>query len=113
MSTKEATKEKKKPVPPAPPSFKYGIAEVEAATGLKPASIRVALRESSFKKSDRVWGWNTKAEFDEVVKYLKSRNERAPKAPAMAKAAKDQSKAKAEAKSGKGDAKTAKPKKAA
>jgi len=88
MATKEATKEKKKPVPPKPTEFKYGITDIEAATGLKPASIRVALRESTFKKSDRVWGWNVKAEFDEVVKYLKARSEKLPKQAAAAKAAK-------------------------
>ena len=104
MSTKEAAKadakaDKKKPVPPAPPSYKFGIAELEGATGLKPASIRVALRESTFKKADRVWGWNTKGEFDEVVKYLKNRGDKAPKAAVAGKAAK------ADAKPAKADAK--------
>jgi hypothetical protein len=55
----------------------------------------VALRESTFEKSDRSWGWNTKAEFDEVAKYLKARSDKAPKAAVAGKAAKAETKTKA------------------
>jgi len=58
--------------------FKYTLEEVEKETGLKPASIRAALRTSDFKRSGSSWGWNTKAEFEQVLKYFKDRTGRRP-----------------------------------
>lgn len=81
-TTKPAAEAKGKPAE-AKPAMKYGIADLEAATGLLAASVRVGLRESSFKKVDGRWGWNTKAELDEVLKYFK---ERAARTPNMTKA---------------------------
>lgn len=57
---------------------KYGVPELAEATGLQPASIRVGLRDSEFEKSGRQWGWETKKDFDEVVKWFKARAEKQP-----------------------------------
>lgn len=45
------------------------------ATGLQPASVRVALRELGVEKEfGNKYGWNTKKDFDEVVKAMKERS---------------------------------------
>lgn len=59
---------------------------LEEDTGLQPASIRVGLRESSFEKSGKAWGWNTKKEYDEVLAYFKERSARKPAMKAEEKA---------------------------
>lgn len=56
----------------AKPEFKYGIASVEEATGRDAASIRRSLRSADqFEKTGGVWGWNTKSDFEAVVKHIK------------------------------------------
>lgn len=90
---KETKATKVKPVPPAPETYKYGMPELEAATGLKAPSIRVGLRDSTFTKAGRSWGWNTKAEFDLVLKYFKERQNRAPDMTKAAKPAEKPAKA--------------------
>ena len=45
------------------------------ATGLQPASVRVALRELGVEKEfGNKYGWNTKKDFDAVVKAMKERS---------------------------------------
>lgn len=54
---------------------KFGVAELVEASGLQPASVRVALRELGVEKNfGNKYGWNTKKDFDEVVKGLKERS---------------------------------------
>jgi hypothetical protein len=54
---------------------KYGVNELVEATDLQPASVRVALRELGVKKEfGNKYGWNTKKDFDEVVKAMKERS---------------------------------------
>lgn len=104
--TKPAAKEKVKEAPAAAAEFKYGIADIEKATGLLGTSIRVGLRASTFKKTGRTWGWNTKEELDKVLAFFKERKTRAPemtkgKAPAKTETkapAKSEAKAKPAAK---------------
>jgi hypothetical protein len=62
--------------------FKYGVNELADALGIEPASARVSLRNKGIEKAGRAYGWNTKAELDDVVAKLKT----AP-AKASAKAA--------------------------
>lgn len=56
------------------------------ATGLQAASVRVALRALNVEKTHgNQYGWDTKKDFDEIVKGLKERSAKsatAEKAPA-------------------------------
>lgn len=65
---------------------KYGVNDLAEAVGIAPASVRVALRALEVEKNfGNQYGWNTKKDFDEVVKALKERNAKsavADKAPA-------------------------------
>ena len=51
-------------------TFKYGIDDVADALKIKPASARVQLRSKGIKKAGKSYGWNSKAEVEEVVKKL-------------------------------------------
>ena len=54
---------------------KYGVNDLVEASGLQPASVRVALRELGVEKQfGNKYGWNTKKDFDEIVKGLKERS---------------------------------------
>lgn len=78
--------EKKKPTPPAPEQYKFGVTELAEALGIEPTSARVKLRNAEIEKAGRSYGWNTQKDFDAVVKQLKSTakapKEEAPAAPA-------------------------------
>lgn len=51
------------------------MSDLVEATELQPASVRVALRELGVKKEfGNKYGWNTKKDFDEVVKAMKERS---------------------------------------
>jgi uncharacterized membrane protein YukC len=84
---------------------KYGATDLAEALGVEPATVRVLLRASDVKKSGSRYGWNTKKEFDEVVKTLnnlkKERAERtkgdAAERMAQLRAAKEAKKKEAEA----------------
>lgn len=52
---------------------KYGIAELAEALGVSPASARVKLRSAKIAKVGGRYGWNTKAEMNEVVDKIKSK----------------------------------------
>ena len=54
--------------------MKYGVEALVEATGLQAASVRVALRDLGVEKAGRSYGWNTKKDFDAVVKGLKERS---------------------------------------
>lgn len=59
----------------APEAPKYGVNELIEATGLKGASVRVALRELGVEKNfGNRYGWDTKKDFDGVVKAMKERS---------------------------------------
>lgn len=59
-------------------TFKYGVDDVAKALNLKPASVRVQLRNQNVTKAGKSYGWNSRADLDEVIKKLKNDN----KAPA-------------------------------
>lgn len=56
----------------AAPEFKYGVAELAEKLGLEAATVRVRLRNANIEKAGKSYGWNTKAELDEVVAELKA-----------------------------------------
>lgn len=62
--------------------FKYGVNELADLLGIEPASVRVSLRNKNVKKAGRAYGWNTKAELDEVAAKLKAPVKAAKAAPA-------------------------------
>lgn len=64
--------------------FKYGVDELAAKLGIKPASARVALRNAKVEKAEGgVYGWMTKDELEAVAAKLKP----APKEAAPVKEA--------------------------
>jgi len=51
------------------------VTDLADAVGTQPASVRVALRALEVEKNfGNQYGWDTKKDFDEVVKALKERN---------------------------------------
>ena len=93
------------------PEPKYTVDDLVEATGLQPASVRVALRELGVEKQfGNKYGWANQKDFNEIVKAMKERSAKritaaapaeekpAPKAaakaaPAKAPAAKGKAKA--------------------
>lgn len=86
---------------PAKNELKYGVNELVEVTGLQPASVRVALRELGVEKEfGNKYSWNTKRDFDEVVKAMKERSAKRvaqPKDDADEKPAKGKTAAKGKA----------------
>ena len=97
-ATEAETKETKAPAKDEP---KYGVSDLVEATELQPASVRVALRELGVEKEfGNKYGWNTKKDFDEVVKAMKERSAKRvaqPKDDADSKPAKGKAAAKGKA----------------
>lgn len=54
------------------PEFKYGVGDIAEALDLKPASVRVQLRNKGIEKAGKSYGWNTKSELKEVIEQLKA-----------------------------------------
>jgi hypothetical protein len=52
--------------------FKFGVEDLAEAMGVKPASVRVQLRNHSIQKAGKSYGWNTKKELEEVMASIKS-----------------------------------------
>jgi SNF2 family DNA or RNA helicase len=52
--------------------LKYGITEIADAMGIAPASVRVKLRKNNIEKVGGRYGWNTKAEMNEVIDAIKT-----------------------------------------
>lgn len=57
------------------PAKKYGITELSDALGIAPASARTKLRNHKIEKSGGRYGWDTKAEMDEVIDTIKSKKD--------------------------------------
>lgn len=93
-SKEKASKEKA-------PEFKYGVSDLAEKLGTESASVRVKLRNAGVKKAGKSYGWNSKAELDEVAATLKSDEGKSKKAekPAKGKEAKADKKGKKEKKS--------------
>lgn len=56
----------------AAPEFKFGVEDLAEKLDLKPASVRVQLRNKGIEKAGKSYGWNTKTELDEVAAKLKT-----------------------------------------
>lgn len=52
--------------------FKYGVEELAEELGIKPASVRVQLRNKGIEKAGKQYGWNSKSELKEVIDQLKA-----------------------------------------
>jgi len=57
---------------PAAEAMKYGVDDLAAALGIKPASARVRLRNAGIEKAGKSYGWNSQKDLDAVVKSLKA-----------------------------------------
>jgi hypothetical protein len=66
-------------------SFKYSVDQLATALGVNGSSARVMLRKYKVSKAGRAYGWNTREEFDNIVKKLKG--DKAPAKPAAKKPA--------------------------
>lgn len=70
--TKGKAKEDAKTEKAAEREFKYGVEDLAETMGLKPASVRVQLRNHSIEKAGKSYGWNSKKDLDEVIAQLKA-----------------------------------------
>lgn len=68
---------KKAPTKAPVEAMKYGVDDVAAALGIKPASVRVRLRNANVAKAGKSYGWNSQKDLDAVVKQLKSEEKEA------------------------------------
>ena len=69
--------------------FKFGVEDIAEALEIKPASVRVQLRNKGIEKAGKSYGWNTKAELKEVIAQIQAKkddDEPAPKGKGKAKA---------------------------
>lgn len=73
---------------PAKTEFKFGVSDLAEKLGLNEASVRVKLRNAGVKKAGKSYGWNSKAELQEVIDELKGDGDDKPAKKAK-KAAKD------------------------
>ncbi|USN16594.1 hypothetical protein POLEWNIK_00680 [Brevundimonas phage vB_BpoS-Polewnik] len=73
---KDAPKEK--PAKAEAETFKYGVADVAKALGVKEASARVQLRNHKVKKAGKSYGWNSKDELQGVIEKIRPAKEEKP-----------------------------------
>lgn len=64
-------------------SFKHSVDQLSTSLGVPASSVRVLLRKHKVAKAGRAYGWNSREDFDNVVKKLKG--DKAKPAPAAAK----------------------------
>ncbi len=67
-------------------SFKYNVDNLAETLGIESASARVALRKAGIKKAGRAYGWNSRDDFDGVVRKLKGAVSKPAKKEAQAEA---------------------------
>lgn len=51
---------------------KFGVTDLAEKLGIKEASVRVQLRNKGIEKDGKSYGWDTKAELQDVVDQLKA-----------------------------------------
>lgn len=59
--------------------WEYTVADLADELGIEAASVRVKLRNANVEREGRSYGWNTKKEFDAVLKQLSAKAEKADK----------------------------------
>ena len=69
---KKAEKVNAKAEKTAEREFKYGVEDLAEELGIKPASVRVQLRNKGIEKAGKQYGWNSKSELKEVIEQIKS-----------------------------------------
>lgn len=69
---KEEPKAEEKSKKSEAPEFKYGVSDLADMLDIKPASVRVGLRNKGIEKAGKSYGWNTQAELKEVAAQLKT-----------------------------------------
>jgi hypothetical protein len=52
--------------------FKFGVEDIADELGIKPASVRVQLRNKGIDKAGKSYGWNSKSELKEVIDQIRS-----------------------------------------
>lgn len=52
--------------------FKFDVEDIAEALDIKPASVRVQLRNKGIEKAGKSYGWNSKADLKEVIDELKA-----------------------------------------
>jgi hypothetical protein len=55
--------------------FKFGVEDIAERLDIKPASVRVQLRNKGIEKAGKSYGWNSKADLDEVIAQLKAKDD--------------------------------------
>lgn len=70
--TKGKSKKSSEDEDDAAPEFKFGVQDIADELGIKPASVRVQLRNKGIEKAGKSYGWNTKSELKEVISQLKT-----------------------------------------
>lgn len=92
--------------------FKYGVEDLAEELGIKPASVRVQLRNKGIEKAGKQYGWNSKSELKEVVEQIKagaaSDDDDEDEKPKAKKDKKSEKPAKADKKAKKGKSKKSK-----
>lgn len=74
--------------------FKFGVEDIAEELGIKPASVRVQLRNKGIEKAGKSYGWNSKSELKEVIGQIRSSSDdddgedEAPRKSKKSKAAK-------------------------
>jgi hypothetical protein len=65
-------KEEAKAEKAAEREFKFGVEDIAEKLDIKPASVRVQLRNKGIEKAGKSYGWNSKADLDAVIAQLKA-----------------------------------------
>lgn len=52
--------------------FKFGVEDIAEELGIKPASVRVQLRNKGIDKAGKSYGWNSKSDLREVIDQIRS-----------------------------------------
>jgi hypothetical protein len=52
--------------------FKFGVEDIAEKLGIKPASVRVQLRNKGIEKAGKSYGWDSKSELNEVIDQIRS-----------------------------------------
>ena len=70
--SKKADKAEAKSEKQAEREFKFGVEDIADELGIKPASVRVQLRNKGIEKAGKSYGWNSKSELKEVIEQIRS-----------------------------------------
>jgi hypothetical protein len=92
----KADKKAEKETAAAEREFKFGVEDIAEKLGIKPASVRVQLRNKGIEKAGKSYGWDSKSDLNEVIDQIRSNGDDAEK---PAKKSKDKKAAKGSKKS--------------